>query len=164
MPSYHSHLESLYLADNRVAHSALMLKHMRKGVTPSELVYEHPFADEWLDWAHEALGEYLLPRNGVVYVATNAASKVPLFKVGQTRLSASARVTSLRTAGVLGHYVLLGEWWVRDRHFVEAQALARLRARYEHDRELIAAPCDTVLEVVAAVVGEEERRFRLLSL
>lgn len=138
-----------YFEEQRPDRLAQVLCSMaRSGIeNPLSLLNDHPFSDDWRDFAIEAVNNYLLSRSGYVYVVTNPVNK-DVYKIGSTS-GGKHRIKRLRTAGVLGEFHPVASYWVMDRYSVEACA-HRVMAQVAQmrDRELFFTDYRTAIQVL----------------
>lgn len=156
-------LNSIFERGDAQAHAEFLAAQIRGGLSLMQQAQKMACPDDWLEWALAGLSVYTRRRSGWVYVAANPTLRAPVVKVGQTRLEPQARMRSLRTAGVLGEFVLLHAQWVPDRHYLESEVHRQLRTLAKYDRELFLVPASLAIELVQNRAQAELARFSLVA-
>ena len=118
---------------------------------PLESFIDHALADEWHDFANEAVTAFLNRRRGLVYVATNPVH-VGLFKVGSTAFDIQTRLDSLCSAGVTGEFHEVASFIAFDRFGAETRAQAEMAKTASRHKEFFVSDYRSVVEVVGKCV------------
>lgn len=148
-------LWSCFEQDDGARAAQKLCKLVRRGVTdPLELFADHPLADEWRDFALKSVHDFLRQRTGLVYVATNPVH-AGVYKIGVTAFDVRKRMSSLKTAGVLGSFIEVGQERALDRFQAEARALREMAQRGERHKELFRTSYATALRCVDQGVSQD---------
>ena len=124
---------------------------------------DHPLADDWHDFAAQALTDFFEKRRGTVYVVTNPVHE-GLYKVGHTGGALSARLKSLNSAGVVGSFVVVDHVEALDRFAVEKMAHRELALVAQQHKEFFKADFPTVSQAVRAAAASYEQCMRSAAL
>lgn len=98
---------------------------------------------------------------GFVYLAINPVYGNNVYKVGLTRKAADERRSSLKTSGVLGSFVLAGEWPCLDVAATEALCHKAL-AQYHVSGEFFQKDYQTLMSEIGCVLEKERALEREL--
>jgi hypothetical protein len=123
-------------------------------VSDSEIVF--------VEAIDNGLDEHIRNHTGLIYLAANPVYQSNIFKIGKTRKSGIERMDTLKTAGVLGSFVLAGSWPSRDLDRTEVrchQALADCRI----DGEFFHVDYHSAAAAITRVLGEEDKTFMTLQ-
>ena len=102
----------------------------------------------------QGLQELITVHKGSVYLAANPVYPAQIYKIGYTRLAPQARMRSLGSAGVLGHFVLLKGWSSKLPVLTERKIHQTLQP-YRAQGELYQAPYALLHEVIEAQLERE---------
>lgn len=158
LPRVLSPLHKAFERGDLLGHTRLLLNTIRRGFPElSSAILGHPLGDDWHDFALTCLRMHWGAAAGHLYVAANAMHP-QLLKVGMTRLTPAARLAQMASAGVVGNFVLLGEWPVHDRHWLERQAHERMSHAPRH-KEFFAIAWADAFETIEAVIKDDRALF-----
>ncbi len=126
------------------------------------LLSDHPFYDDWLDAVHAGAASYFEEARGRLYVVGNP-SQNGFYKLGKTRLSALERLAALNNEAVVGTFVLVADYPVHDRHFLE-RAAHRALSHLPRHKEFVHGRWQELCAAIESVVSLDRERLRQAGL
>jgi hypothetical protein len=137
----------------RVANQALTLA--RRGVIQLDTAMANtPLDDDFRDFLYRSVSDYFEQARGFLYVVTNPAH-AGFFKVGKTGRTPVKRLAELNNEAVVGTFVLVKSWPVRDRHWLEKAAHQQLSGLPQH-KEFFHGTWHQVCAGVDSVVAADD--------
>lgn len=127
----------------------------RQSITnPMWALVDHPFDDDWRDFAARAVQKHQARRQGIVYVVVNPVN-AHWFKVGVTGKCLNTRLRSLRTAGVVGQFIEVDQIHALDRFGAEGRAHKAMNLLSERHKEFFVTDWKTACRVLRNSVEED---------
>lgn len=123
---------------------------------------DHPFYDDWLDAVHRALEAHFQEARGRLYVVGNP-SQNGFYKVGKTRLLAEERLAALNNEAVVGTFVLVADYPVHDRHFLE-RAAHRALSHLPRHKEFVHGRWQELCAAIESVVCADREQLNRAGL
>lgn len=122
--------------------------------SPMASFSEHPFADDFTDFAAAAVADHLRQRQGIVYVVANPVNR-GFYKIGVTAHDVKKRLRSLRSAGVVGEFVEVDAVFALDRFAAEKRAHRKMAAVAPQHKEFFVTDFRVASEAVQSSVAAE---------
>ena len=154
-PSSIAALRRAFLNDDaaRVASQALSLA--RRGVVQLDAALaDTPLDDDFRDYLYQSVSDYFAQAQGYLYVVTNPA-QAGFFKVGKTGRTPAKRLAELNNEAVVGTFILVKSWSVKDRHSLEKTAHQHLSGLPRH-KEFFHGTWQQVCAAVDSVVAADD--------
>lgn len=117
---------------------------------------DHPFADDFTDFAANAVSEHLRRRQGIVYVVANPVNK-GFYKIGVTAHDVKKRLRSLRSAGVVGEFFEVDAVFALDRFAAEKRAHRKMAAVAPKHKEFFVTEYKVAIEAVQTSAAVENK-------
>jgi hypothetical protein len=137
----------------RVASQALVLA--RRGVVQLDTALaDTPLDDDFRDFLYQSVSDYFSASQGYLYVVTNPA-QAGFFKVGKTGRTPAKRLAELNNEAVVGTFILVKSWPVKDRHWLEKAAHRQLSDLPRH-KEFFHGTWQQVCAAVDSVVAADD--------
>lgn len=155
-PISSKYLERILSTGDEQKIAKYILNKIRNGQSINQIIHNEVLHDEYLDIIYNAIKSYFKYSSGFVYIAVNPVLK-DIHKIGQTRKTPEERAKTLRTAGVLGTYIIIKQYKVLDRFYCESAIKKQLKEMaIPNSRELFKIYWEELFKITDVVIDKEK--------